>query len=101
MRKKQLCRVLLLLKIVTCKELALLRLLGVKRELPVSEEYVVAGEGDIDLRPKQKEDSTFVAEPYFQVFSDRLPFEPNLSILDLLMCEGREAMDGVLLSCQL
>ena len=79
----------------------LLHLLGVKRELSLSEEYVVAGEGDIDLRPKQKEDSTFVAEPYFQVFSDRLPFEPNLSILDLLMCEGREAMDGVLMSCQL
>ena len=79
----------------------LLHLLGVKRELPLSEEYVVAAEGDIDLRPKQKEDSTFVAEPYFQVFSDRLPFEPNLSILDLLMCEGREAMDGVLMSCQL
>ena len=79
----------------------LLHLLGVKRELSLSEEYVVAAEGDIDLRPKQKEDSTFVAEPYFQVFSDRLPFEPNLSILDLLMCEGREAMDGVLMSCQL
>ena len=79
----------------------LLRLLGVKRELSVSNEYIVADEVDIDLRPKQKEGSTFVAEPYFQVFSDRLPFEPNLSILDLLMCEGREAMDGVLMHCQL
>ena len=79
----------------------LLRLLGVKRELSVSNEYIVADEADIDLRPKQKEGSTFVAEPYFQVFSDRLPFEPNLSILDLLMCEGREAMDGVLMHCQL
>ena len=79
----------------------LLRLLGVKRELSVSNEYIVADEADIDLRPRQKEGSTFVAEPYFQVFSDRLPFEPNLSILDLLMCEGREAMDGVLMHCQL
>ena len=79
----------------------LLRLLGVKRELSVSNEYIVADEADVDLRPKQKEGSTFVAEPYFQVFSDRLPFEPNLSILDLLMCEGREAMDGVLMHCQL
>ena len=79
----------------------LLRLLGVKRELSVSNEYIIADEADIDLRPKQKEGSTFVAEPYFQVFSDRLPFEPNLSILDLLMCEGREAMDGVLMHCQL
>ena len=79
----------------------LLYLLGVKCELPLSEEYVVAAEGDIDLRPKQKEDSTFVAEPYFQVFSDRMPFAENLSVLDLLMCEGPSAIDAVLMRCQL
>lgn len=56
----------------------------------VSTSYVVALEGDIDMRLKQR-GSTFVAEPYVQVFSDRLPFEPNLSILDLIMCEGPEA----------
>lgn len=56
----------------------------------VSTSYVVASEGDIDMRLKQR-GSTFVAEPYVQVFSDRLPFEPNLSILDLVMCEGPEA----------
>lgn len=31
--------------------------------------------------------------PYYQVFSDRLPFEPNLSTLDLLMNLGPEARD--------
>lgn len=58
----------------------------------LSEEYVRAEEGDIDMRDK-KRGSTFVAEPYIQVFCDRLPFAPNLSILDLLMCEGPEAIN--------
>ena len=78
----------------------LLRLLGVSRELPLSERYVRATEGDVDLRPKQK-GSTFVAEPYFQVFSDRMPFAENLSILDLLLCEGPSAIDAVLMRCRL
>lgn len=65
----------------------------------ISEQYIVASEGDIDLRDKRR-GSTFVAEPYIQVFDDRLPFEPNLSIYDLLMCEGRDAI-GVLQRCQL
>lgn len=56
----------------------------------ISERYVVAAEGDVDMRLKQR-GSTFVAEPYVQVFSDRLAFEPNLSIIDLIMCEGPEA----------
>lgn len=29
---------------------------------------------------------------YTQLFSDRLPFQPNLSILDLLFCQGPEAI---------
>ena len=78
----------------------LLRLLGARVELPLSESYVTAGEGDIDLRPKQK-GSTFVAEPYFQVFSERMPFAPNLSVLDLLLCAGPSAIDAVLKRCQL
>ena len=79
----------------------LLRLLGAKDKPVVSDQYVEAAEGDLDLRPKQKKDSTFVAEPYFQVFSDRMPFQPNLSVLDLLMCEGKAAIDEILMSCQL
>lgn len=79
----------------------LLRLLGAKCQIATSEQYVEAAAEDFDMRPKQKKDSTFVAEPYFQVFSDRMPFQPNLSVLDLLMCEGRSAIDGVLMSCRL
>lgn len=79
----------------------LLRLLGSPMPLPLSEQYVEAHEGDVDLRPKHREGSTFVAEPYFQNFSERMPFQPNLSVLDLLLCEGPAAIDGVLMRCQL
>lgn len=79
----------------------LLRLLGAKCEVKYSEQYVNVAEGDLDLRPKNKNGSTFVAEPYFQVFSDRMPFQANLSILDLVMCEGPAAIDAVLMRCQL
>ena len=79
----------------------LLRLLGVDDKVNISEKYVAAREGDLDLRPKHIVGSTFVAEPYFQVFSDRMPFEANLSILDLLMCEGPQAVSAVLMRCGL
>ena len=79
----------------------LLRLLGVDDKVNISEKYVVAREDDVDLRPKHNEGSTFVAEPYFQVFSDRMPFVANLSILDLLLCEGPQAVSAVLMRCGL
>ena len=79
----------------------LLRLLGAKCEVKYSEQYVNVAEGDLDLRPKNRNGSTFVAEPYFQVFSDRMPFQENLSILDLVMCEGPAAIDAVLMRCRL
>ena len=80
---------------------SLLRLLGAKCEVRLSEQYVEAEQGDLDLRPKHNEGSTFVAEPYVQVFSDRMPFVENLSVLDLLMCEGPAAVSAVLMRCQL
>ena len=58
----------------------------------ISDTYITASEGDLDLRDK-KRGSTLCAEPYIQVFDDRLPFAPNLSIFDLLMCEGPEAIN--------
>ena len=32
------------------------------------------------------------AKPYYQVFSETMPFEPDLSIIDLLFCQGPEAI---------
>ena len=81
--------------------LTLLKLLGIPSDrVRTSENYITATEGDIDLRPKAKKDSTFVAEPYYQVFSDRMPFEANLSVLDLLLCEGPSAIDAILMRCR-
>lgn len=54
----------------------------------VSETYVEAAPGDLDLRPKHAQDPAFRAEPYVQTFADRRPFAPNLSFADLLFAEG-------------
>lgn len=71
----------------------LLQKLNVQNRPRISEQYVEAAPGDLDLRPKQKEDPAFHAESYFQVFSDRLPFAPNLSVADLLFAEGPDAAE--------
>ena len=71
--------------------LRLIEILCREAALPMpslSSDYIVAGEEDIDLRPKIKKGSTFVAEPYIQVFSDRMDFIPNLSFVDLFFAEG-------------
>jgi hypothetical protein len=46
----------------------------------------------MDLRPKHRE-SDYVTPEYFQPFSDRMPFVPNLSVLDVLMSEGLSTAD--------
>lgn len=74
--------------------LALAELLGREAGVtlpPVSDRYVDAAPGDLDLRPKHAKDPAFVAEPYVQVFSDRLPFAADLSFIDLLFAEGPAA----------
>ena len=63
----------------------------------VSESYIVATEADRDMRIKDN-GSTYVAEPYIQVFSDRFSFEERLSILDLIMCEGPEVRNILIAS---
>lgn len=65
----------------------------------VSQQYIVAQDADVDMRLKGSS-STYHAEPYIQVFSDRFEFEENLSILDLIMCEGPEARN-ILIASQL
>lgn len=76
----------------------LLRLAGIDRMPHLADCYVEASAGDLDLRPKHKEGPAFAAEPYVQVFSDRMPFEPNLSFADLLFAEGRNCV-SVLRCC--
>ena len=54
-----------------------------------SEEYIIAQEGDCDLRGHNFLGTRLNDEPYYQVFSERVPFESNCSIIDLLFNEGK------------
>lgn len=74
-------------------------LLGIEPQHRTSEIYISPCEGFIDLRDKKREQN-FCSPEYFQPFMDRVPFIENASMLDLLMCEGREAI-AVLNSCRL
>ena len=79
----------------------LLKLLGMEDRVPLlSEAYIEPPAGHLDLRPKKRTGPTFTAEPYVQVFSDRWPFEPNLSIADLLFAEGPDARE-LLMRCRI
>ena len=45
------------------------------------------------IRPKHPlPDDAFTPKPYYQVYAQKHGFLPNLSILDLLMNEGNEAV---------
>ena len=74
-------------------------ILGIEPKHKFSEIYIEPNEATIDLRDKKRE-SHFSSPQYFQIFMDRTPFVENASMLDLLMCEGREATQ-LLGSCQL
>jgi hypothetical protein len=56
-------------------------------------DYQPKVQSDLDFRDKfgKKEIYSTETKPYFQVFSDRNPFLPNLSILDLLFNQGPQA----------
>ena len=78
-----------------------LRLVGSDVEIKISDKYIDHISSDmsdwrngISDKPRlSRPDPEFTAEPYWQVFSDRMDFVPNLSIVDLLFCEGPGALD--------
>ena len=74
-------------------------ILGIEPKHRFSEIYIKPSEATTDLRNKKRE-SQFCSPQYFQMFMDRTPFVENASMLDLLMCEGREAI-ALLNSCRL
>lgn len=70
-------------------------LIGIESEVTYSNYYITEpAENITDLRetihPKRK--SNFKTDPYYQVFSDKLGFQNNLSILDMLFNMGNESM---------
>lgn len=77
-----------------------LSLLGISRDICYSTAYVENSSlfsNDIDLRGhfSPKRNSDFSGGEYYQVFSERIAFEPNLSIMDLIFCEGPEAINYI------
>ncbi|MDE5709390.1 MAG: WbqC family protein [Alistipes sp.] len=65
----------------------------------ISDTYVEARPGDLDLRPRHAKGPAWIAEPYVQVFADRQPFVPDLSFIDLLFAEGPDS-SSVLKRCR-
>lgn len=73
------------MEIVDC----VLAIMGYERTFELSDKYIEKN-GVCDLRDEisPKRVSNFVHEEYYQVFSESVPFVANLSVLDLIMCEG-------------
>lgn len=67
-----------------------LNVMKLEGEVEMSNAYVQAGETDVDGRKliSPKMESTFTTPNYLQVFTEKFPFEPNLSIIDLLFNKG-------------
>jgi len=68
--------------------------LGLQIEISFTEKFIDQyGEDVADFRDKimPKNYKGFEAGQYHQVFENKIGFMPNLSILDLLFCEGKRA----------
>lgn len=74
----------------------ILKLLKKQDEFELSKNYVEQTDGVIDFRneisPKNKSLNEFKQPEYIQVFSDKLGFQKNLSIIDLLFNEGPNSL---------
>ena len=69
-------------------------MLKVNKEIVHTTDYVRDCENDLRevFSPKKPIDSRLFPT-YYQVFSEKFPFAPDLSVLDLIFNEGPEAID--------
>ncbi|MBO4417386.1 MAG: WbqC family protein [Bacteroidales bacterium] len=69
-------------------------MMNLRTEFSITGDWGAAAQGVTDLReaihPKREPAGSPFKE-YFQVFAGRMAFIPNLSIIDLLFCEGPQA----------
>ena len=68
-------------------------------DFAIADDYIMDCEEEKDFRtcisPKprlQKPDKRFIAISYYQVFSEKFGFQPNLSIIDLIFAVGPETV---------
>lgn len=73
---------------------AILKMLKVKKEIVHTSDYVKEADDDFrNVFVKRPIDNPSPITPYYQVFENKFPFAPDLSVLDLIFNEGPEAMD--------
>ena len=72
---------------------AVLKMLKVNKEVVHTTDYVREAENDLReaFSPKKQPDASLFPS-YYQVFSEKYPFAPDLSVLDLIFNEGPEAL---------
>lgn len=73
---------------------AVFKMLKVKKEIVHTTDYVRKAENDFReaFSPKKPFDANLFPA-YYQVFSEKFPFAPDLSVLDLIFNEGPEAIN--------
>ncbi len=72
---------------------AVLKMLKANREIVHTTDYAHVAENDLrEAFSPKKQVATGPLPHYYQVFNNKFPFEPDLSILDLLFNEGPDAI---------
>lgn len=72
-------------------------IIGAVVDIKTTTSYVHnCSEADYREHFSPKKVPSVIGKPYYQVFSERLPFAENLSIIDLIFCEGTNSKEYIL-----
>jgi hypothetical protein len=72
-----------------------LKLMKTGKPLVLSTKYIQEEDHDLRNSIHPKKPSGINNKPYLQVFTEKFPFQPNLSILDLLFNQGPASRDYI------